>query len=161
MAGLREWCERFADSSELDTRTRENARTGRFLGGPILQLARALERPLSLPLGSIFRRFDVVLAPTTAQPPMVVGAIDGLTNWQTDKAIVAACPYCWPWNVVGWPSINVPAGLTEAQLPIGVQLIGPGNTEPLLIALAAQLERVERWHERRPPDRVAQPTEEG
>jgi amidase len=64
---------------------------------------------------------------------------------------VGACPYAWPWNVIGWPGVNVPAGLTERGLPIGVQLLGPANSEALLISLAAELEAEERWHERRPP----------
>jgi amidase len=82
-----------------------------------------------------------------------VGSIDGLTSWQTDKVMTAACPYAWPWNVLGWPALNVPAGLTDDGLPLGCQLIGPANSEPLLIALAAQLEAHERWQERRPPHR--------
>jgi amidase len=44
----------------------------------------------------------------------------------------------------------VPAGLTETGLPVGVQLLGPANSEPRLLALAAQLEAAERWHERWP-----------
>ena len=55
--------------------------------------------------------------------------------------------------MLGWPGVNVPAGLTDDGLPIGVQLLGPANSEPLLISLAAQLEAEERWHERRPPAR--------
>jgi amidase len=65
--------------------------------------------------------------------------------------MTSACPYTWPWNVTGWPSISVPAGLTAAGLPIGVQLMGPACAEQILIALAAELEAVERWHERWPP----------
>ncbi len=156
MAGVHEWTKRVPDRSLLDRRTLQNAGTGRLLSGPVLSAARALERPLSWQLGAVFRRFDVVLAPTTAQPPLPAGRIDGLTNWQTDKAIVAACPYTWPWNVLGWPAINVPAGLTETGLPLGAQLIGQANAESLLIAVAAQLERHECWHERRPPDRIAE-----
>lgn len=30
----------------------------------------------------------------------------------TNNLITAACPYTWPWNVLGWPSVNVPAGFT-------------------------------------------------
>ena len=106
-------------------------------------------------VGAIFRRFDVVLAPTTAQPPMPTGAIDGLSAWRTDKRMVAACPYTWPWNVLGWPAINVPAGLTKDGLPVGAQLIGPANSEPLLISVAAQLEGELRWQERRPASAAA------
>ena len=65
--------------------------------------------------------------------------------------MVAACPYTWPWNVLGWPGVNVPAGITADGLPVGAQLLGPANSEGRLLRLAAQLERVERWAERRPP----------
>ena len=43
------------------------------------------ERPASWQVGALFRRFDVLVTPTTARPPMPVGAIDGLTSWQTDQ----------------------------------------------------------------------------
>jgi amidase len=151
LAGLAEWATRVPDRALLDPRTRHNANLGRFVGGPLLALARALERPLQAQVGRVFRRADVVLAPTTAQPPLPIGAIDGLGGWATDKVIVGACPYAWPWNVLGWPGVNVPAGLTGDGLPIGAQLLGPAESEPRLIALAAQLESVERWADRRPP----------
>jgi amidase len=150
-AGLVPYVEAIDDPSLLDPRTLHNARFGRILGGPVLRVARALERPAKWQIGAIFKRFDVMLTPTTAQPPLRVGAIDGLTNWETDKVCVAACPYTWPWNVLGWPAISVPAGLTSTGLPLGAQLLGPANAEPLLVALAAQLERTTRWHELRPP----------
>jgi amidase len=150
-AGLVPYLAAMDDPSVLDPRTRHNARFGRILGGPVLRAARALEGPASWQIGAIFKRFDVVLTPTTAQPALRVGALDGLSNWETDKVCVAACPYTWPWNVLGWPAISVPAGLTSTSLPLGAQLLGPANSEPLLVALAAQLERAARWHELRPP----------
>ena len=150
MTGVREWALRAPDRALLDPRTRHNAAAARVLGGPLLALARAAERPLQRRVGGIFRRFDVVLAPTTAQPPPRAGSLQGLSGWATDKLIVGACPYAWPWNVLGWPAVNVPAGFTDDGLPLGAQLLGPANGEPRLIALAAQLEAVERWHERRP-----------
>jgi amidase len=82
---------------------------------------------------------------------MPVGAIDGLSSWETDQKMTGYCPYTWPWNVLGWPAVNVPAGLIDGGLPVGAQLLGPGNSEPLLISLAAALEQTERWHERWPP----------
>jgi amidase len=149
--GVREWVQRHVDDhAQLDARTRDTMRLGSMLG-PFVRLAHALERPLHRYVGRIFKRFDVVLMPTTAQPPSPIGSIDGLGGWETDKVMVAACPYTWVWNVLGWPGVNVPAGLTEDGLPVGAQLLGPANAEPLLLSLAAQLEQVERWHERRPP----------
>jgi amidase len=149
--GLRDWSRRVPDVALLDPRTRHNVALGRWVGSPLLGLARALERPLRAQVGRVFRRVDVVLAPTTAQPPLPIGAIDGLGGWATDRVIIGACPYAWPWNILGWPGVNVPAGLTEDGLPLGAQLLGPGGSESRLLALAAQLESVERWDERRPP----------
>lgn len=151
IAGVAEWSERVPDRALLDPRTREAARLGRRLGGALLAAGRALERPMAWQVGGIFKRFDVVLAPTTAQPPLPVGALDGLSGLASDRRMLAACPYTWPWNVLGWPAINVPAGFTPEGLPVGAQLMGPACSETLLIALAAQLEASERWYERWPP----------
>ena len=150
MSGIRKWVRRCPDRSLLDPRVRESARVGAVLR-PLLPAARLAEGVARRRVGRVFSRFDVVLSPTSAQPPLPIGECDGLSNWETDKRIVAACPYAWPWNVLGWPGVNVPAGFTEAGLPIGAQLLGPANSEPRLLALAAQLEGVERWQERRPP----------
>lgn len=150
MAGIRDWTRKVPDPSALDPRTRANAVTGRALA-PLLRPARAIEPLQRRHIGSVFRRADVLLAPTTAQPPLEIGAAEGLGGWGTDKVVVGAAPYAWPWNVLGWPAVNVPAGLTDAGLPVGAQLLGPAHSEPRLIALAAQLEAVERWQDRRPP----------
>jgi amidase len=149
--GVREWVElHVADRAQLDPRTRGTMQLGRALA-PLLRLAHAIERPLHRYVGRIFRRYDVVLMPTTAKPPAPIGAIDGLEAWPTDKLMVGYCPYTWVWNVLGWPGVNVPAGLTPDGLPVGAQLLGPANAEGRLLSLAAQLERVERWARRRPP----------
>ena len=101
-------------------------------------------------IGWIFNLVDVVLAPTTAQPPPRVTDFDHRGGLSTDRAMIRACPVTWPWNLLGWPSINVPAGFTYGGLPIGVQLMGPANSEPLLISLAAELEALNGWVMRQP-----------
>jgi len=154
LAGLNDWVRRVPDPSLLDPRTRANARNGRAFQGPAVAGARAMEKVMQRQVGAIFTRVDVVLAPTTAQPPLLVGATDGASSARTDRVIIGACPYTWPWNVLGWPSVNVPAGFVPSGLPVGAQLMGPANSEPLLISLAAQLEAAERWYERVPPHRA-------
>ncbi|WAL99425.1 amidase [Streptomyces sp. Je 1-369] len=149
-AGIAEWSRQVPDVSLLDRRTREAARMGRLLGGAPLRLARRAEAVLHRRVGAIFSTYDVVLAPTTAAPPPRVGALATLSGWRTDRAMIAACPYAWPWNVLGWPGVNVPAGHTPGGLPVGAQLLGPAGSEPLLISLAAQLEADQRWHEQWP-----------
>lgn len=149
-AGVADWCGRVPDQELLDHRTRANGRLGRVLSGPPLRAARRLESLFASRVGRIFERFDVVLAPTTAKPPIPVGAYEGLSGWATDQLMVGACPYAWPWNVLGWPAVSVPAGFVRGGLPVGAQLIGPSCSESLLISLAAQLEPVRGWAELHP-----------
>ncbi|SED60865.1 amidase [Streptomyces sp. PAN_FS17] len=149
-AGIAEWAGEVPSPALLDPRTRSAARLGRLLGGVPLRAARRAEAVLHRRIGRFYESYDVVLAPTTAAPPPRIGAMLGLGGFATDRAMIAACPYAWPWNVLGWPGVNVPAGFADG-LPVGGQLLGPANSEPLLISLAAQLEAELRWHELWPP----------
>ena len=126
-------------------------RLGRALGGPVLRTARGLEPHYRRKVGRIFERADVVLTPTTASMPLPVGALDGLGWWARGQIVSASCPYCFVWNTLGWPALDVPAGLSRSGWPIGAQLLGRESDEATLLSLAAQLESVDRWTERRPP----------
>jgi amidase len=148
-SGIAEWVGRAPDPAALDPRSHHSARLGRAMR-PLLGLSRFAEEVARRRVGQVFRRFDVVLAPTTAQPALPVGACEGLSDWETDKRIVAAAPYAWPWNILGWPGLNVPAGFSVEGLPIGAQLLGQANSEPRLLSLGAQLEAERRWQDRRP-----------
>jgi amidase len=150
LAALHEWSRNVPDITMLDQRTRENASLGRWLGGPALRAVMAMESWHRRVIGRIFSTADVLLAPTTATPPTPIGHYDGRSNLGTTRAMINACPYAWPWNILGLPAINVPAGLTEDGMPVGAQLVGAEGAEPLLISLAAELEPVRRWHESRP-----------
>ncbi|MEV5338744.1 amidase [Streptomyces sp. NPDC052676] len=153
-AGIAEWVRDAPEPALLDPRTRGAARLGRLLGGVPLKAARRAEAVLHRRIGAFFASYDVVLAPTTATPPPRIGALLGLGPLATDRAMIAACPYAWPWNVLGWPGVGVPAGFVDGGLPVGAQLLGPAHSEPLLVSLAAQLEAELRWHEQRPPERL-------
>ncbi|UQA92289.1 amidase [Streptomyces halobius] len=148
--GVGEWAARVPDRALLDPRTRGAARMGRLLGGPVLRRARAVEQRQQRRIGALFGPYDVLLTPTTATPPPRIGTLAKLNGWRTDRAMIAACPYAWPWNVLGWPGVSVPAGFNADGLPLGAQLLGPAHGEPRLISLAAQLEDALRWHERWP-----------
>ncbi len=149
-SGLLDWADRFGEDVDLDTRTLSNLRMGRLLSGWVLRRARAGEARDQRRVGAIFNIVDVVLAPTTAQPPPPVHAFDKLGGLATDRVMIAACPVTWPWNLLGWPSINIPAGFTSEGLPIGVQLMGPANSEGMLVSLAAELEAVLGWAAKQP-----------
>ena len=100
--------------------------------------------------------FDVVLTPTLAQPPALVGSIRDDTDPAGDFA--EQCRFT-PWtsiaNLTGRPSVSLPLGWTEDPLPVGVMLTGRLGDDALLLALSAQLEAAEPWHDRRAPDPIA------
>lgn len=147
--GLDDWRAHLPAGTAYDRRTTGNANVGR-VARRLLQVERKGEQRSAARVLQQFEHVDVFVAPTSAQPPLPVEAIDDTSSWHTDRVIVQACPYTWPWNVLGWPAVNVPAGFTDDGLPIGVQLMGRPHSEPLLVSLAAQLESSLAWHTHTP-----------
>jgi amidase len=150
-AGVRQALEALGPGAEVEKRTRDHARVGAVLGGPLLAGSKRLEPWLASRMGRVYERVDVLLAPTTAKPALRVGQLDGGSYWHTGTAIEAACPFAFPWNVVGWPGVNVPAGLDSGGVPLGAQLLGRRGDDARLVALAAQLEHAGAWGTLRPP----------
>jgi amidase len=94
--------------------------------------------------------FDLLLTPTMAKPPALLGEINSA---DAEAALVAATPYVaftLPFNVTGQPAMSVPLHWADG-LPIGVQLVAATGREDLLFRVAAQLEAARPWMDRRPP----------
>ncbi len=58
-------------------------------------------------------------------------------------------------NLAGLPAIFFPCGFGTDGLPVGLQLVGPPFSEPLLVALASAYQRVTDHHLKRPRDRTS------
>jgi amidase len=103
-------------------------------------------------MADVFKRFDVLILPTTAELPVRIGQIDGRTaafdldRWNTDSYGYA--PYTEIFNVTGQPAISLPLAMSNSGLPIGVQLAAPLGQDALLLSVAAWLEREVPWAER-------------
>lgn len=78
-----------------------------------------------------FADTDVLVTPTLAQPPLRSRRW-AERGWLTSLVANARyAPFAAPWNMIGWPAMNVPAGLDRRGLPVGVQLVGkPGRSGP-------------------------------
>jgi aspartyl-tRNA(Asn)/glutamyl-tRNA(Gln) amidotransferase subunit A len=46
-----------------------------------------------------------------------------------------------PFNLLGWPALTLPNGISDKGLPTGVQIAGPPDSEERLLTLGYQLER--------------------
>ena len=96
---------------------------------------------------------DVIATPTMTAPPKPLDAGGSIA---TPMYAEWAAPL-YPFNLTGHPALSVPAGFTAGGLPVGLQLIGPWFAERQLLRLAALLEAINPWHERRPPLHRARP----
>lgn len=82
---------------------------------------------------ALFEQYDMLLLPTAPTPAFGLGenSDDPLKMYLADIMTVPA-------SLAGLPALNVPAGVSQAGLPIGAQLIGPMQSDATMLALAAQ-----------------------
>ncbi len=108
-------------------------------------------------LGAFLARYDVLLTPATAKPPVPLGElamadpdVPGLL-----ARIAAFAPFTQLANAAGCPSMSVPLTWSETGLPLGSLFTAALGREDLLFRLAAQLEAARPWFHRRPPVHAA------
>jgi len=97
--------------------------------------------------------FDLLLTPTLAEPPVLLGTFDSPPDNPLAGFMRAAAftPFTPPFNVTGQPAISLPLAWTADGLPIGVQLVAAYGREDVLLRVAAQLEDTAPWFNRCPP----------
>ena len=93
-----------------------------------------------------FSDVDVVAMPTTPTPAFRIGerVDDPLAMYLGDVFTVSA-------NLTGLPAVSLPAGLSRAGLPIGLQLVGRAFDEASLFRVGDAFEQATSWHDTRPP----------
>ena len=117
-----------------------------------------------------FQQYDVLLTPTLAEPPVLIGSLQPSSRKQLLMNFVAKTnaswlmkalktieplakqvfnftPYTAPFNVTGQPAMSVPLHWNEEGLPIGMQFVGKFGREATLFRLAGQLEHAKPWQD--------------
>ena len=122
-------------------------------------------------VAQFFNKYDVLLTPTAAKPPVKIGEF-GLSKKDIlqirflrkfplrgliDKALhalatnaISATPNTMLFNQTGQPAISVPLFWNKDELPIGSQLVGRFGEESTLLQLARELEIAQPWDNRIP-----------
>jgi amidase len=126
---------------------------GRSFSAPQFLTAREWLQAYSRRMASWWAGHDLLLTPTIAEPPPVLGSFDSPADNPMAGLFRAAglVPFTPPFNVTGQPGISLPLHWNGDGLPIGVQLVAAYGREDLLIRVAAQLERAQPWADRVPP----------
>jgi aspartyl-tRNA(Asn)/glutamyl-tRNA(Gln) amidotransferase subunit A len=80
---------------------------------------------------TLFETYDALIGPVAPTPAFKLGenTSDPVKMYLADIMTVPA-------SLAGLPAISVPAGTTDAGLPIGVQLIGARTSDSILMAIA-------------------------
>lgn len=83
----------------------------------------------------LFDNYDVLMGPVAPTPAFALGenTDDPIKMYLADIMTVPA-------SLAGLPALSVPGGVSQAGLPIGVQLIGPPQSDAELLALAREME---------------------
>jgi aspartyl-tRNA(Asn)/glutamyl-tRNA(Gln) amidotransferase subunit A len=92
-----------------------------------------------------FEDVDLIIGPTSPIPPFPIGEMvdDPLRMYLQDLYTVSA-------NLTGTCALSIPCGFTEAGLPIGLQLQGPGFQEERLLQAAHMYQQETDWHLQKP-----------
>lgn len=103
-------------------------------------------------IAPFFDTYDVLLTPTTTQPPQPNGwfDFDPVHPRQATERMGDIPRFTAVANITGQPAISLPLHWTEEGLPVGMQLLGRYGDEATLLRLAAQLEADAPWRSRLP-----------
>jgi len=134
------------DLKALQPRTRRHIKLGKVMWnrGYVRQEQRDAWREQSIKFFAD-RQIDVLLMPAlAATPPPAGGHATG--SWRRNMLTnMRYAPYGAPWNLAGLPAIVVPVGTRPDGLPLAVQLVGPPESELLLLSIAGQFEMANPW----------------
>ena len=78
----------------------------------------------------LFERYDLLLTPTL---PTEAFAPAGPIPREIEGEQANAIAFTYPFNFTGHPAASVPAGLTDAGLPCGLQIVAPRHRDDLVL----------------------------
>ncbi len=117
------------------------------------EVAKAQAQLLRLWKNSVqfFQNYDIMLAPVTQLSPFDAkleypAVVDG----QESERYIDWMRSCCRVTTMGMPALSLPAGFTDAGLPVGVQIIGGPWQDLMVLRAAKAIEAVTNHWQRRP-----------
>jgi amidase/6-aminohexanoate-cyclic-dimer hydrolase len=128
------------------------AEAGRAANVIAYSRAIATMHQVGLSMARFQQKYDVILSPTLAKPPVPLGvlSLSPADVAQYTKDVTEFGPYTALYNVTGQPSMSVPLHWSTDGLPIGVMFSGRFGEDATLLRLAGQLEKAKPWAQMRP-----------
>jgi aspartyl-tRNA(Asn)/glutamyl-tRNA(Gln) amidotransferase subunit A len=102
--------------------------------------AQRLRKLLLQEFHSLFRGIDCLLTPTTPITAPQIGQTEITLDGVTHDTRMLTTRFVRGFNVLGFPALSIPCGLSSEGLPIGLQIIARPFEENLLLMLGEALE---------------------
>lgn len=138
----------------LEATTLASHRYGLDLKATDMVSAFAIMNMISRDVARFFGDYDVLITPTTALLPQVIGTYNAndpsLDAFGWADHIFSIAPFTALFNMTGQPAITLPLSMSASGLPIGTQFVGRSGREDVLFRLSAELERAMPWATRHP-----------
>ena len=93
---------------------------------------------LSVWMNRLHSDYDLLLLPCLPLPAFEVG--EEVPPGSEMKRWTEWTPYTYPFNLTGQPAVSLPCGLTQAGLPMAIQLVGPRYADALVLRAAHAFE---------------------
>jgi aspartyl-tRNA(Asn)/glutamyl-tRNA(Gln) amidotransferase subunit A len=108
--------------------------------------AQKIRRLIATDFQEAFKVCDVIMGPTSPSVAFSFGAksADPVQMYLADIYTIAV-------NLAGLPGMSIPCGFGTADMPVGLQLIGPWFAEAKMLNVAHQYQQATDWHQRCPP----------
>ena len=113
-----------------------------------IQARRQLEQ-IRRSITRVFETVDLLITPTASVPPFAIADLLADPNTLREKELITL-HNTRPFNILGLPTVSVPCGFSQADLPIGMQITGPPGGEVTVLRLAYAYEQATEWHKRKP-----------
>lgn len=161
------------ETLEIELSTRFMATVGAGIGADRMATALEVWRLVGRRMADLHQKYDVVLTPTAATPPLTSAALrpgafdrfamqcliytqfanricfDLLVDSMIHKSLYAT-PFTPIANVTGQPAMSVPLFWDDRELPHGAHFMASVGNDRLLFQLAAQLESALPWNTKMP-----------
>ncbi|MCK5128417.1 MAG: Asp-tRNA(Asn)/Glu-tRNA(Gln) amidotransferase subunit GatA [Clostridiales bacterium] len=92
----------------------------------------------------IFKKADMILSPTTPSAAFKFGEkADAISMYKADICTVSV-------NIAGLPAVSFPGGFNDDRLPLGLQLIGPNDSDYMLLSTVHAFQQKTDYHKQTP-----------
>src|SRR5262249_54836072 len=120
-------------------------------GRTIMELAKARYREL-------FQSVDLLATPTVPIVPPHLAQASSPCQLPDEPFVEVIARLTHVFNLIDYPALSVPCGLTVDGLPVGLQLVGRHLEDVIVLRAADAYERATNWYKTLPPESLLQPS---